>query len=149
MVELCGQSYPLAAEGTSFARHWDCAGRDKAQHLLLYIEQHIDPAGTIAFERAGCEIPFVTYLHGAFFKRNFWGRFQALCIQEPFEAGEELLTGSRMSVKEIASRMGYIDSCYLNKLFRQHHGVTPTVSKDACRLKMNHLSPLYYSQSAP
>ncbi|WP_304200107.1 helix-turn-helix domain-containing protein [Phocaeicola plebeius] len=35
------------------------------------------------------------------------------------------MTGSRMSVKEIASRMGYIDSCYLNKLFRQHHGMTP------------------------
>lgn len=30
-----------------------------------------------------------------------------------------------MSGKEIATRMGYADSCHLNKLFVRHYGVTP------------------------
>lgn len=65
-----------------------------------------------------------TYI-GRFFKRNFGEDFRLYVSKSRLKRVEELLTGSRMSVKEIASRMGYIDSCYLNKLFRQHHGVTP------------------------
>ena len=38
---------------------------------------------------------------------------------------ENLLLNSKMTVKEIAYRMGYTDSCYLVKSFQKVYGVSP------------------------
>ena len=98
---------------------------DKAQHLLLYIEQHIDQPEQLCLSVLAAKFRLSPTYIGRFFKRNFGEDFRLYVSKSRLKRVEELLTGSRMSVKEIASRIGYIDSCYLNKLFRQHHGVTP------------------------
>jgi len=36
-----------------------------------------------------------------------------------------MLCNSRMSVKEIAYRLGYTDSCHLVRSFKHHYGTTP------------------------
>ena len=38
---------------------------------------------------------------------------------------EDLLLNTGMTVKEIAAQTGYVDSCYLSRLFVRHYGVTP------------------------
>ena len=38
---------------------------------------------------------------------------------------EHLLLNTGMTVKEIAAQTGYVDSCYLSRLFVRHYGVTP------------------------
>lgn len=98
---------------------------DKARNLLLYIEQHIDQPDELRLEALAARFQLSPTYIGRFFKRNFGEDFRLYVSKNRLKRVEELLTGTRMSVKEIASRMGYIDSCYLNKLFRQHHGMTP------------------------
>ena len=115
----------LAARGLHLPDTGIAPEEDKAQHLLLYIEQHIDQPEQLCLSVLAAKFRLSPTYIGRFFKRNFGEDFRLYVSKSRLKRVEELLTGSRMSVKEIASRMGYIDSCYLNKLFRQHHGVTP------------------------
>lgn len=98
---------------------------DKAQRLLLYIEKHIDQPEQLRLSVLAANFRLSPTYIGRFFKRNLGEDFRLYVSRSRLKRVEELLIGSRMSVKEIASRMGYIDSCYLNKLFRRHHGMTP------------------------
>lgn len=98
---------------------------DKARNLLLYIGQHIDQPDELRLGALAARFQLSPTYIGRFFKRNFGEDFRLYVSKNRLKRVEELLTSTRMSVKEIASRMGYIDSCYLNKLFRQHHGMTP------------------------
>lgn len=115
----------LAARGLHLPDTGIAPEEDKAQHLLLYIEQHIDQPEQLRLSVLAAKFRLSPTYIGRFFKRNFGEDFRLYVSKNRLKRVEELLTGSRMSVKEIASRMGYIDSCYLNKLFRQHHGMTP------------------------
>ena len=115
----------LAARGLHLPDTGIAPEEDKAQHLLLYIEQHIDQPEQLRLSVLAAKFRLSPTYIGRFFKRNFGEDFRLYVSKNRLKRVEELLTGSRMSVKEIASRMGYIDSCYLNKLFRRHHGMTP------------------------
>ena len=48
---------------------------------------------------------------------------------------EHLLLNTGMTVKEIAAQTGYVDSCYLSRLFVRHYGVTPLQYRGGGRLK--------------
>lgn len=115
----------LAARGLHVTETGVGPEGDKARNLLLYIEQHIDQPDQLRLEKLAARFQLSPTYIGRFFKRNFGEDFRLFVSKSRLKRVEELLTGTRMSVKEIASRMGYIDSCYLNKLFRQHHGMTP------------------------
>lgn len=115
----------LAARGLDATETGVGPEGDKARNLLLYIEQHIDQPDELRLEALAARFQLSPTYIGRFFKRNFGEDFRLYVSKNRLKRVEELLTGTCMSVKEIASRMGYIDSCYLNKLFRQHHGMTP------------------------
>lgn len=115
----------LAARGLDATETGVGPEGDKARNLLLYIEQHIDQPDELRLEALAARFQLSPTYIGRFFKRNFGEDFRLYVSKNRLKRVEELLTGTRMSVKEIASRMGYIDSCYLNKLFRQHHGMAP------------------------
>ncbi|MEI2986398.1 MAG: AraC family transcriptional regulator [Alistipes inops] len=46
-------------------------------------------------------------------------------VESRIRAAAEMLCNSRMSVKEIAYRLGYTDSCHLVRSFKHHYGTTP------------------------
>ena len=47
-------------------------------------------------------------------------------IQVRLEKAKDLLTSSSLSVKEIASAVGYGDAYYFSKLFKKHYDLSPT-----------------------
>lgn len=98
---------------------------DKAQYMLQYIQQHIHQPELLKLNALAEKFRLSPSYVGRFFKRNFGEDFRQYVSLNRLRKVEEMLVNTRMSIKEIANRMGYIDSCYLNKLFQQHHGITP------------------------
>lgn len=98
---------------------------DRAQYLLEYIQQHIHQPELLKLEVLADKFHLSPTYAGRFFKRNFGEDFRQYVSLNRLRRVEEMLVNTRMSIKEIAAHMGYVDSCYLNKLFRQHHGMTP------------------------
>jgi AraC-like DNA-binding protein len=45
----------------------------------------------------------------------------------------ELLSGSRLTVREVAHRVGYRQPAQFAKAFRRHHGVAPSDFRPAAR----------------
>lgn len=103
----------------------DQSDNDKAQYMLQYIQQHIHQPELLKLDVLAGKFHLSPTYAGRFFKRNFGEDYRKYVSMNRLRKVEEMLVHSNMSIKEIANRMGYIDSCYLNKLFQQHHGVTP------------------------
>ena len=57
-----------------------------------------------------------TYV-GQYFKQHFQEDLQQYIIRNRLKIVENLLTDTTMSIKEIAAKMGYTDSCYLVRPF--------------------------------
>ena len=104
---------------------YDHTDNDKAHYMLQYIQQHIHQPELLKLEVLAEKFHLSPVYAGRFFKRNFGEDFRRYVSMNRLRKVEEMLVNTRMSIKEIAARMGYIDSCYLNKLFRQYHGMTP------------------------
>lgn len=98
---------------------------DKAQYMLQYIQQHIHQPELLKLNALAEKFRLSPTYAGRFFKRNFGEDFRQYVSMNRLRIVEEMLANTSMSIKEIANRMGYVDSCYLNKLFQQHHGITP------------------------
>lgn len=98
---------------------------DKAHYMLQYIQQHIHQPELLKLEALAEKFHLSPTYAGRFFKRNFGEDYRKYVSMNRLRKVEEMLVHTHMSIKEIANRMDYIDSCYLNKLFHQHHGITP------------------------
>lgn len=98
---------------------------DKAQYLLQYIQQHIHQPELLRLDALAEKFSLSPSYMGRYFKRNFGEDYRQYVQINRLRKVEEMLAGTRLSIKEIANRMGFIDSSYLNKFFRQHHDMTP------------------------
>lgn len=108
-----------------FCPEHEQADSDKAQYMLQYIQQHIHQPELLKLDVLAEKFHLSPTYAGRFFKRNFGEDYRQYVSMSRLRRVEEMLVHTHMSIKEIANRMGYIDSCYLNKLFQQHHGMTP------------------------
>ena len=98
---------------------------DKAAYMLQYIQQHINHPERLKIETL-CETFHLSANYiGRYFKRHFQEDLQHYIARNRIKMVENLLLNSKMSVKEIAYKMGYADSCYLIKMFQKYYGISP------------------------
>ncbi|MGN1021858.1 MAG: AraC family transcriptional regulator, partial [Aristaeellaceae bacterium] len=63
------------------------------------------------------------------FKEEMGSGFSEYLTQIRLEAAEKLLSGSALSVREIAAQVGYLDEKYFSRLFKKETGLKPTEYK--------------------
>lgn len=109
--------------------------------MLQYIQQHIHQPELLTLNILADRFHLSPKYVGRFFKRNFGEDYKQYLSRNRLKRVEDMLINTRMTIKEIAAQMGYADSCYLNKLFIQHHGMTPL----QFRKRNSHLSGILKS----
>lgn len=94
-------------------------------YMLQYIQQHIHRPELLNAENLAVTFNLSSNYIGNYFKRNFQETLQQYISRNRLKMVENLLLNSKMTIKEIAYKMGYTDSCHLVKSFRKHYGVSP------------------------
>lgn len=98
---------------------------DKAMYMLQYIQQHIHQPELLKTKSLCNTFNLAPSYVGIFFKRNFQEDLQHYIVRNRLKMVENLLINTTMSIKEIAAKMDYTDSCYLVKAFRAIYGLSP------------------------
>lgn len=103
----------------------DSLSNNKAQYMLQYIQQHIHQPELLKLNVLADKFHLSPKYVGRFFKRNFGEDYKQYLLRNRLKRVEDMLINTKMTIKEIAIQMGFVDSCYLNKLFTLHHNITP------------------------
>lgn len=98
---------------------------NSSMYMLQYIQQHIHQPNLLNAENLGKTFNLSPNYIGCYFKRNFQETLQQYIARNRIRMVENLLLNSKMTVKEIAYKMGYTDSCYLVKSFQKVYGMPP------------------------
>ena len=96
-----------------------------AVYMLQYILQHIHQPELLRAENLSKTFHLSPDYIGIYFKRNYQETLQQYIGRNRLKMVENLLLNSSMTVKEIAYKMGYTDSCYLVKSFQKVYGMSP------------------------
>lgn len=96
-----------------------------AVYMLQYIQQHIHQPELLRAENLSKTFHLSPDYIGVYFKRNYQETLQQYIGRNRLKMVENLLLNSSMTVKEIAYKMGYTDSCYLVKSFQKVYGMSP------------------------
>lgn len=126
---------------SAITSEYDNLSNNKPQYMLQYIQQHIHQPELLTLNILADRFHLSPKYVGRFFKRNFGEDYKQYLSRNRLKRVEDMLINTRMTIKEIAAQMGYADSCYLNKLFIQHHGMTPL----QFRKRNSHLSGILKS----
>lgn len=105
--------------------HFSMAEADNPIYLLQYIQRHIHQPNLLSAENLGKAFHLSPGYIGCYFKRNFQETLQQYITRSRITMVENLLLNSKMTVKEIAYKMGYTDSCHLVKSFQKAYGMSP------------------------
>lgn len=97
-----------------------------SMHMLQYIQQHIHQPDLLTAESLAKVFNLSPNYIGSYFKRHFQESLRQYIARNRLKMVENLLLNSKMTIKEIAYRMGYTDSCYLVKSFQKVYGVPPS-----------------------
>lgn len=98
---------------------------DRPMFLMQYMQQHIHQPELLRAEALGRVFNMSPSYMGRYFKRNFQETLQDFVVRNRIGMVENMLANSRMTIKEIAYRMGYADASHLEKAFVKYHGITP------------------------
>ena len=98
---------------------------DRAVSMLQYIHRHIHQPERLKGSALCAAFNLSPAYIGRYFKRHFHESLRQYIVESRIRAAAEMLCNSRMSVKEIAYRLGYTDSCHLVRSFKHHYGTTP------------------------
>lgn len=96
-----------------------------AAYMLQYIQQHIHQPELLRAENLSKVFHLSPDYIGIYFKRNYQETLQQYIGRNRLKMVENLLLNSVMTVKEIACKMGYADSCHLVKSFQRVYGTSP------------------------
>ncbi len=96
-----------------------------SMYMQQYIQQHINQPNLLSAENLGKTFNLSPRYIGGYFKRNFQEPLRQYIARNRIKMVEHLLLNSQMTVKEIAYRMGFSDSCHMVKSFKKSHGVSP------------------------
>ena len=94
-------------------------------YMLQYIQQHIHQPDLLSAENLGKIFNLSPKYIGSFFKRNFQEPLQQYITRNRIRMAEDLLLNSKMTIKEIAYKMGYSDSSHLVRSFQKIYGISP------------------------
>lgn len=103
----------------------DSINNNKPQYMLQYIQQHIYQPEFLKLDILADKFNISPKYIGRFFKRNFGEDYKQYLLRNRLKRVEDMLVNTKMTIKEIAIQMGYVDSCYLNRLFTKQYGITP------------------------
>lgn len=95
--------------------------------VLRYIEDNYKEA-TLG-ELAGLTFQSVSGL-SRFIKAQSGQTFQQLLVQKRLTQAAYLLTNTRVSVEDIIAAVGYDNSSYFHRIFKEYYGVTPKKYRD-------------------
>lgn len=98
---------------------------DKDARLVAYIQRNIHRPERLKTEVLCGMFHISPGYMGRYFKRRFHESLREYIAGSRIRAVERMLCDSRMSIKEIAYRLGYTDSCHLVRSFKHHYGTTP------------------------
>lgn len=98
---------------------------DRAVSMLQYIQRHIHQPELLKSAALCATFSLSPAYIGRYFKRHFHESLRQYIVESRIRAAAEMLCNSRMSVKEIAYRLGYTDACHLVRSFKSHYGTTP------------------------
>lgn len=98
---------------------------NNSMYMLQYIQQHIHQPELLNTENLAQTFNLSSNYIGSYFKRNFQETLQQYILRNRLKMVENLLINSKMTVKEIAYKMGYTDSCHLVKSFQKYYGISP------------------------
>lgn len=93
--------------------------------MLQYIQRHIHQPERLKGSALCAAFNLSPAYIGRYFKRHFHESLRQYIVESRIRAAAEMLCNSRTSVKEIAYRLGYTDSCHLVRSFKHHYGTTP------------------------
>lgn len=100
------------------------AGEQEVTRVLAYIQSHIDERITLG-QLAKLVNFNETYLCTVF--RGHTGTSIVNYInQSKIERAADHLRESKLQIKEIASKLGFNDQFYFNKIFRKYYGISPS-----------------------
>ena len=102
----------------------DLAARSEAvRDAIRYVEEHLEHNFGLR------EIAEYVHLNPSYFSVLFKEQMQMTFIEyvtrTRIQKSKELLLHTRMSVAEIAERVGYQSTKYFNKVFKEHEGYSP------------------------
>lgn len=112
------------AHSASF-KDFSAGEANSSMYMLQYIQQHIHQPDLLSAENLGKTFNLSPSYVGCYFKRNFQETLRQYVTRNRIRMVENLLLNSKMTIKEIAYKMGYTDSCYLVKSFRKTCGMSP------------------------
>lgn len=107
-------------------------------YMLRYIQRHINQPELLDAANLGKTFNLSPRYVGNCFKRNFQETLRGYISRSRIRMVEGLLLGSRMTVKEIAYKMGYSDSGHLVRSFRKAYGMPPLKYR-RCHLPVTNL----------
>lgn len=94
-------------------------------YMLQYIQQHIHQPELLGTENLAKTFHLSPNYIGCYFKRHYQETLQQYIARNRLKMVENLLLNSAMTIKEIAYKMGFTDSCYLVKSFQKAYGMSP------------------------
>lgn len=127
LVQHCvGGIVLLAVRGLSgTAPEQEAEGMGRAYMMMQYIQRHIHCPELLRQEALARKFGLSPAYVGKFFKRSFGEDLRSYVSASRLRRVEDMLVSTSLSVKEIADRMGYADTCYLDRVFARHYGMSP------------------------
>ncbi|MBR4169271.1 MAG: response regulator [Lachnospiraceae bacterium] len=87
----------------------------------------------ISLDDVSREVDISPYYFSKLFKEETGENFIEYVTNIRIEKAKQLLTSSRLSMKEICAQIGYADPNYFSRIFKKTVGVTPTEYKEGSR----------------
>lgn len=94
-------------------------------NILHYLEEYL--ASDLSVRRIAAFFGYSEQYLGKWFKQRMGVSIRAYIRERRLERAEQLLTGSNLSVTQIAAMTGFDHVTYFNRLFAAKHGLSPTV----------------------
>lgn len=91
-------------------------------HLLNYIDTEYRTASLTEFAESQCED---IYVLSRFIKKKTGRTFKDLLVEKRLNQAEYLLANTTLPVADIALSVGYENTSYFHRIFREKHGISP------------------------
>lgn len=99
---------------------------DKIMLLLEYIQRHISTPHLLRIQVLSREFGLSENYISRYFRQHLQESLQQYVTRYRLKETVNLLNNTSLSVKEIAYRMGYVDSSHLIRVFRQFYHLSPS-----------------------
>lgn len=127
-LEICGIAMKLLMEAAYSA---ESRIPEQTARLLRYIEKHLhEPLGLTGLsEKLGISTTQLNRISQQYTGTSLMSYIRG----QRLRWAKEMLTGSNLTIKEIALTTGFSDALYFSSRFKKHFGLSPTAYRRAIR----------------